>query len=52
MLKKISQAAREDIERLVQAPVFLQIHVKVTRNWRKNDARLREFGYEPPARGG
>jgi len=45
MLKRISQAARADIERLTGAPIFLELHVKVTPNWRRNDARLREFGY-------
>ncbi len=46
MLKRISQAARADIEKLCDTPVFLELHVKVTKNWRKNDARLREFGYK------
>jgi len=45
MLKKISTAARKDIENLMQGPVFLQLHVKVSRDWRRSERALREFGY-------
>ncbi len=45
MLKKISTAARQDIERLMDGPVFLQLHVKVSRDWRRSERALREFGY-------
>jgi GTP-binding protein Era len=45
MLKKISTAARRDIERLLDGPVFLQLHVKVSREWRRSERALREFGY-------
>jgi GTP-binding protein Era len=45
MLKKISTAARLDIERLMDGPVFLQLHVKVSRDWRRSERALREFGY-------
>lgn len=48
MLKKISRAARQSIEELVGAPVYLDLHVRITRNWRKDDARLKQFGYERP----
>lgn len=44
MLKKISQAARTDIEALCDAPVFLELWVKVRENWRRSDGALREFG--------
>jgi GTP-binding protein Era len=45
MLKKISTAARKDIEHLLDGPVFLQLHVKVSRDWRRSERALREFGY-------
>lgn len=45
MLKKISTAARRDIEELAGMPVFLDLWVKVREKWRKNEAALREFGY-------
>ena len=49
-LKKIGQAARQSIEGLVGAGVFLDLHVRVTKDWRRDAARLREFGYLRPAR--
>lgn len=49
MLKKISQAARRDIEALCDAPVYLDLWVKVREKWRKNEADLKMFGYRPPA---
>ena len=45
MLKKIGTAARLDIERMLGKKVFLETHVKVAGNWRKERNRLRQFGY-------
>jgi GTP-binding protein Era len=46
MLKSIGSAARVDIEKLLNARVFLELWVKVRRNWR-NDARLlKALGYK------
>lgn len=50
MLKKISQSARADIERLCDAPVFLELRVKVRENWRKKEHDLRFFGYQGRSR--
>lgn len=44
VLKRISTAAREDIEPLCGNGVFLELWVKVRRNWRKNENDLRMFG--------
>lgn len=44
-LKKISTAAREDMERFMGTKVFLQTWVKVKENWRDSDFLLRNFGY-------
>ncbi|MGE5581579.1 MAG: GTPase Era [Bacillota bacterium] len=44
-LKNIGQAARRNLELLLDAPVFLRLWVKVRKNWRNNEAFLREFGY-------
>ncbi len=49
-LRRISSEARRDIERLCQAPVYLDLWVKVRPKWRKRDADLRRFGYTPPKR--
>lgn len=45
MIKKIGQLAREDIERFIERKVFLEIHVKVRKDWRNNDLYLKEYGY-------
>jgi len=45
MLKKIGQEAREDLEKLLDCQVFLELWVKVWKNWRKDPRALRELGY-------
>ncbi len=45
MLKKIGSAARREIERLVESKVFLELWVKVRKDWRARDHDLRELGY-------
>lgn len=44
-LKEIGQSARQEIERMTGSPVFLQLFVRVTKNWTKNIRALDEFGY-------
>ena len=46
MLKKIGQAARHDIERLLGSSINLQLWVKVRKRWRDNDFILRDLGYD------
>lgn len=45
MLKKIGQLAREDIEGLLAIPVFLELWVKVNKDWREREEVLRRLGY-------
>lgn len=45
MLKRIGQGARAKIEAFIGQPVYLNLWVKVRKNWRKKDADLRQFGY-------
>jgi len=45
MIKKIGQAAREDIEKFIDKKVFLELFVKVRKDWRNNDLYLKEYGY-------
>ena len=45
MLKKIGSAARRDIENLLGSPIYLEIWVKVKKNWRDSDFLLKNFGY-------
>jgi GTP-binding protein Era len=45
MLKTIGIAARADIERLTGTKVFLELFVKVEKNWSRNSRSLSRFGY-------
>jgi GTP-binding protein Era len=45
LLKRIGKEARRDIEVLVRHPVFLELWVKVRKNWRKKASDLRQFGF-------
>lgn len=45
-LKKLGMLARRDIERFLDKKVFLQLFVKVTKDWRDKDALLKQFGYD------
>ena len=45
MLKTIGTKARMDIEKLLNARVFLELWVKVKKNWRNDNRLLRELGY-------
>jgi GTP-binding protein Era len=46
MLKAIGSAARLEIEKLLNTKVFLEIWVKVKRNWRNDIRFLKELGYK------
>ena len=45
-LKRIGTEARQELEALTGAKVFLEIWVKVRSGWADDDARVRSFGYE------
>ena len=47
-IREIGRAARERIEPLVGAPIFLDLWVKVLPNWRRNAAALARLGYRLP----
>jgi GTP-binding protein Era len=46
-LKEIGSLARVDIEEMLQCKVFLQLWVKVKKDWRDSDFLLKNFGYNP-----
>ncbi|KYZ77033.1 GTPase Era [Anaerosporomusa subterranea] len=46
LLKEIGRLARADIENLLGSKVFLDLWVKVKKDWRNRDGVLRSFGYE------
>lgn len=46
MLKQIGALARHEIERMLDAKVYLELWVKIKEDWRNNPAQIRNFGYE------
>lgn len=45
-LKRIGSESRQDLERLLDAKVFLELWVKVRSGWADNQDHLRSYGYE------
>ncbi len=45
-LKRIGTIARKDIEQFINKNVFLELYVKVSKNWRDEESQLRKFGYD------
>ncbi|MCK6414135.1 MAG: GTPase Era [Giesbergeria sp.] len=45
-LKRIGTEARQELEKLLDAKVFLELWVKVRSGWADDEARVRSFGYE------
>lgn len=46
MLKKIGKEARLDIEKMLDEKVFLELWVKVEKDWRNKQSNLTKFGFE------
>lgn len=44
-LKRVGIAARKDMEVFFKKQIFLELFVKVDKDWRSNDMRLKNFGY-------
>lgn len=45
-IKKIGMYAREDIEKMLDTKVFLDLYVRVKENWRDSDFNISNFGYQ------
>ena len=45
-LKKIGSKARIDLEKFFGKKIYIELHVKVSKNWRSNSSQLRKFGYK------
>lgn len=45
-LKKLGTMARKDIERFFEKKIYLQLYVKVEKDWRNRDNLLKTFGYK------
>ena len=46
-LKKVSTEARKSLEKFFGKPIFLEIFVKVDKDWRSSERELNSFGYNP-----
>lgn len=44
-LKKVGTEARKDLERFFQKQVFIELYVKVNKDWRDDEKQLKRFGY-------
>jgi GTP-binding protein Era len=44
MLKAIGTEARQDLEDLIESKVFLELWVKVKKDWRQDEKILEEMG--------
>ena len=45
MLKKIGTEARIELEKITEKKVYLELNVKVEKDWRKKQSSLNNFGY-------
>ena len=45
MIKFIGQLARTEIQKFLNASVFLDLHVSVKEDWRRDEKKLRDMGY-------
>lgn len=46
LLKKIGTEARLELEKIVEKKVYLELNVKIEKDWRKNNKSLKNFGYQ------
>ena len=45
MLKRVGTEARKDIEKFFEKKIYLELYVKVEKDWRNQENKLRAFGY-------
>lgn len=46
MIKKVGSEARADAEEFFEKKIFLELYVKVDKDWREKDRKLKQFGYD------
>ena len=45
-MKKVGTLARKDIEAFFEKKVYLELYVKVEKDWRNKENKLKSFGYQ------
>lgn len=45
-LKRVGTEARKDLEKFFRKKIFLELYVKINKDWRNNKNQLRRFGYK------
>jgi len=44
-IKRVGQEARKDLEAFFEKKIFIELYVKVNKNWRSDKNQLKRFGY-------
>ena len=44
-LKRVGAEARKDLEKFFEKKVYIELYVKVNKNWRSDKTQLKRFGY-------
>ena len=45
-IKRVGSEARKDLQQFFEKKIFLDLRVKVNKNWRSNERQLKRFGYK------
>ena len=45
-IKRVGTEARKDLELFFEKKVFMELYVKVNKNWRSDNNQLKRFGYK------
>ncbi|TVZ55996.1 GTP-binding protein Era [Lutibacter sp. Hel_I_33_5] len=45
-IKRVGTEARKDLQKFFEKKIFLDLYVKVNKNWRSNERQLKRFGYK------
>jgi GTP-binding protein Era len=45
-LKRVGSEARKDLEKFFGKKIFMELYVKVNKNWRSSNSQLKRFGYK------
>ncbi|NJR12342.1 KH domain-containing protein [bacterium] len=48
MIKNIGTAARRTLIEMLETPVYLELHVKVLKDWRSSEDFMKRLGYRLP----